>query len=456
MRNLVKDLGIVFLFSLIFFYLGSWVVLATSPDEGKNLYASLHMLRSGDYLTPYYNCHVRFEKPPLFYWLTALSFHIFGVSEYTIRLVSFISTFLTAIVIYFITRDFFDSKKALLSSLIFTLFIHNWVESKSATPEMLLVLFSTLSVYFLLKRKHLLAWFSLSLAFLSKGPVGFFLPLGVYFVWKLIESIRNENFWKAFFKILWDLIKFLLSPLGNLIFLVFGLGWYIAMFLTYDVEYIYKFFIEENIARFLGQTHQHPYPFWYYIPIVLVSIIFFIPIIFRIYKNFKKEYLPLLGWFGLVFTFYSLSYNKLHHYILFAYPPLAILFAHYISLKYLKRVFIIATLLLGLLLIKAEKLNEERFTTHFVEFLLNNQTASKILPELKFYKSENSAVVFYTYLYSNKTCIPQMNKYKVTGKEQSAFHYFITREKYLKYFPSYQILIKGNEFGKKEVLVQVP
>ena len=55
-------------------------------DEGYYAQAARHMVESGDWVTPYAN-GVRFlEKPPLLYWITAASFKIFGIHEFSLRL----------------------------------------------------------------------------------------------------------------------------------------------------------------------------------------------------------------------------------------------------------------------------------------------------------------------------------------------------------------------------------
>jgi hypothetical protein len=52
-----------------FFVFGNWVVLLTSPDEGRNASAVLNMLKTWDLLVPHYNCEPRFEKLPMLYWV---------------------------------------------------------------------------------------------------------------------------------------------------------------------------------------------------------------------------------------------------------------------------------------------------------------------------------------------------------------------------------------------------
>jgi len=61
------------------------------PDEG--LYASIaqEMLTRGDWVIPHINGIPYLEKPPLYFWLTALTFQLFGPSEWATRLWSAVS-----------------------------------------------------------------------------------------------------------------------------------------------------------------------------------------------------------------------------------------------------------------------------------------------------------------------------------------------------------------------------
>ena len=429
-----KDIGILLLAGFLFFIYGNWILSITSPDEGRNAYAALHMLKSGDWIAPYYNCEPRFAKPPLLYWLTALFFKVFGINEFAARLTSGLAATFTSVVIYLIVRDFFSKEKALLAGLIFALFIHTWVEARAVVPEMLLVFFSTLGVYLFLKGKILWGWLALALAFLTKGPVGVILPLAVVFLWELSEGGKNiKQQLKEFF------IR-TFHPLGILIFVLVGGSWYFAMLAHFGWEYFYKFFVVENIARFTGQAHQHPYPWWYYIPIFLLSVVLFLPVFGKVIFNFERKFLPPLLWFLFVFTFYSLAKNKLHHYILFAYPPVAIILALYVSKTYLKRVMVLGSTLLGLLLIAALWFEQQRFVPKAVDYLKKENP-----PTLVFYKDENSAIVFYLY-----RCIPiveDRNKLPPEG-------FLITKEKHLKDLKNFncKVVVEGREFGKREVL----
>jgi 4-amino-4-deoxy-L-arabinose transferase-like glycosyltransferase len=59
-------------------------------DETEPLFAeaSRQMTVTGDLITPYFNNQTRFDKPPLVYWLMAMSYRIFGVNSWSVRLPS--------------------------------------------------------------------------------------------------------------------------------------------------------------------------------------------------------------------------------------------------------------------------------------------------------------------------------------------------------------------------------
>lgn len=56
------------------------------PDEGRYAEIPREMLASGDWLTPRLNGVLYFEKPPLQYWLSALSMKTFGLHAFAARL----------------------------------------------------------------------------------------------------------------------------------------------------------------------------------------------------------------------------------------------------------------------------------------------------------------------------------------------------------------------------------
>ena len=77
------------LFVVLFWQLGSasfW-----DPDEAIYAETSREMLRTGDWLAPYYNEQPFFDKPVLFYWLQAAGMAVAGQNELGARLASAIA-----------------------------------------------------------------------------------------------------------------------------------------------------------------------------------------------------------------------------------------------------------------------------------------------------------------------------------------------------------------------------
>ena len=76
-------------------------------DETEPLFAEAarQMLVRDDWVTPFFNEATRFDKPPLIYWLMAISYKIFGVNDWSVRLPSLLSaTVLTSLVWFVLQR----------------------------------------------------------------------------------------------------------------------------------------------------------------------------------------------------------------------------------------------------------------------------------------------------------------------------------------------------------------
>ncbi len=311
---------------IIFFFNGLFSLPLMPPDEPKYAYASYRMLESGDYITPYFNCKPRFDKPPLIYWLITLSYRAFGVVDWAARIPSLLATLGVMVVIFQFALKEFGSREAIVAVIIFSNIIHVWVMGRAVAPEMVLVFFETLGIYLFYygmkeqKRGFILGgYLALALAFLTKGPVGVIIPAGVLFLYFWYE--------RGFF----NSLKKLISIKGILLFCIVGFPWYIYMIKIHGYRYFQEFFLYHNIYRFTGKARQHPFGFYYYIPIFLGALYLWLPFTYQtiqtikdIVKSRQKE-LFFLFWIGFAFLFFTVSVNKLHNYILIVYPPVALI-----------------------------------------------------------------------------------------------------------------------------------
>jgi len=319
-------------------------LLFTFPDEGRNAYATLYMIKTSDFIIPYYNGDIRYDKPPLLYYLGVLFYYIIPIDkqslslEFLFRLVSVLSIFFSSLVLFELSKSFIREKIfRYFSVIIFVSFVNIFIESKAFVPEPLLTLFINLSllifykIYTKLKDNNyidlkfiFLFWISLGLGILSKGIVSLIVIFLVIVVFLLINKELS-------------LIKYLFNPiLAPILGLFLGFSWFIAVGIKTSGDFLYNFFLVHNIGRFTGSSNMHINPPYFYIYVIfinlfpileitLLSILIFIKELMRDIRNFWNDYKFLIVYFLVIIIFYSLSKGKVHHYIMPSFLPMAIL-----------------------------------------------------------------------------------------------------------------------------------
>ncbi|MFM8429639.1 MAG: ArnT family glycosyltransferase, partial [Holophagaceae bacterium] len=165
------------------------------PDEARYAEIAREMVATGDWLTPHLNGVLYFEKPPLQYWISALSIQCFGANDWAPIAPLVIAVGLCIWASRKITRLINPSSigwpsLALLSSLM------GFTMSQILTLDALFTSFLMMSLAFFLQsevagearpRLSIMAvWTFLGLAFLTKGPVALVLFVGSLFIYGLI------------------------------------------------------------------------------------------------------------------------------------------------------------------------------------------------------------------------------------------------------------------------------
>ena len=225
----VRNYALLFFGCVLFHLAGTWSLPLVDRDEPRFAEASREMIERGDYIVPYFNNHVRFDKPPLAYWAQVTSYKVFGENDLAARFPSAIAAALVAVVLLAWGRrmqnapvsgrdvspkrpinsnkksDGSESRPYLnnhfasvgwWAAIIFTLSLQTFVHAKAAVADMWLVLFVTLahwSGYELLRdllgpglqiasarpavapshqtRWWLVFYLALAFGFLAKGPI---------------------------------------------------------------------------------------------------------------------------------------------------------------------------------------------------------------------------------------------------------------------------------------------
>ncbi|WP_232229304.1 ArnT family glycosyltransferase [Hippea jasoniae] len=485
------------------FSIGAFYTSLFPPDEPKYVDAALRMISNHNYIIPFFNCHVRFDKPILFYWELVASFKLFfvnyfinkgidpaGIIEYASRLPSIIAASFSSIFVYKLSKKLFDddniAKFAVLGFISNGFFIYL---PRAATPDMSLTFFALAALYYFIEERFIIAWILTALSFLTKGPIGPVMVGVTYIIYLILVS--NENPIKKFFE------KKNLT--GFAIFFIVGLPWYVAVYKMYGYEFINKFLLYHNIERFTGTAHQHPRSFFYYFPVVVGVVYLWYPFVYDIVKSFDfkdKFNRFLILWFLWIFLFFSISANKLAHYIAFGTIPLSIIFGRYIlsskqtlirakiffvieflaamfSAYYFYKIhyaFVGYWLLFGLFvvaLLNFQKTPQKvvfyktvAITVAFGVLLLqldSLRAEKKIWRMVKFEHARvyqfavfNESFVAYT-----RHCLREIRNPALFGKLKGSF-YIYTRPKYLKYLSfKYKIAYRFFENGRTTLLLRV-
>lgn len=262
-----RSMSILAVACLGLFFLGMSSFGITDPGEGYYVEAAREMVESGDFITPHLNYQIYFSKPILTFWLMAIPYKIFGVSEFAARIsFSFIATLLVFST-YFVGRAFKSEFAGLFAGLVIASSPLIIAVTRLSPIDIAFTCFVDLAVFSfamcaLLDRKH---WWwvfhaALGLAVLTKGPAGLILFLFGTIAF-LVFSRPNIAQLKLWF-------HRLRPALGAVIFWAIVLPWYAAIDAATKGLFLLVFFFYENFARFAGHTNLGKSTWWYYLPVI--------------------------------------------------------------------------------------------------------------------------------------------------------------------------------------------
>lgn len=314
-----------------------------SPDEGRYADLALHVLRSGDWITPRLNGLLYFEKPPLVYWTGALALHWFGVNEFAARLWTGLSGLGCIAAASWAARAWWGRDGALRAAMLCASMSWMVLNGHMLTLDTSLTLGTTLALCGVLRafapdqdgairrRAMLVAWAGMALATLSKGPIGIVIPGAALMLYSLIAVLRGERIRVAG---LWRHFEWLR---GLALYLLLTVPWFVAVSLR-NPGFADFFFIHEHWLRYTTTTHQREGQWWYFVPYVLLGALpwtgLLIAAAWRAARAAHVAPAPapvfrpalwLWCWCGFVFVFFSLSGSKLPSYVLPMFPALALL-----------------------------------------------------------------------------------------------------------------------------------
>jgi len=341
----------------LLFFLGLGDMGLTDRDEGRNAEAGREMFESGDRLTPTFNGELRVAKPVFLYWLMEQSYRLFGVNEFAARFPSALFGVGLILIQYLFLVHQRDRTVALFGGLMLLLNLEILALGRMALTDSVLIFFTTASLYGFwlglhgeggVRRWIWMFYIGMALATLTKGPVGFAVPLiaaALYLTW----TRRWRDYWQKG------------VPLaGMLLFILLAAPWYAAMFLVHGDAYATGA-KANTIGRFLSPMEGHNGTIFLYLPVLLLgffpwSALLPVPL-YHAFKNWRSSgeiprypsaplphadlphpstpgrELELFAalWVVGVFVFFTASSTRLPHYIGPLFPAAALLTASYWS-----------------------------------------------------------------------------------------------------------------------------
>ncbi len=288
------------------------------------------MLARHNWITPVLNGTPWLEKPALYYWSAMLSYLVFGISDWAARIPSAVAAAAMTFGVYGFMRRFRPGAE-LDAALIVASCAAMIGFARGASTDMLLAATLTMAMlawyaWLSTTRRAWLAAFYVLLALgtLAKGPVA---PL-LAGLMVLAYAGARRNF---------GIVRRTLFSPALLVFFVVALPWYIAVQIE-TPQFFRVFIFEHNLARFGTNLYRHRQPFWYYFPVLLLSVLPWTAYVaaaavagFRRSTDDSNQ-LPafptfLLLWIAVPLVFFSFSESKLPGYLLPGIPACGLLLA---------------------------------------------------------------------------------------------------------------------------------
>ena len=324
----------LFLFFTVFVYFWNiWLNDIWIPNEAFYAESAREMLESGNFLDIFFNYEPRFNKPPMTYWMVALSYLIFGINEFATRIPIVLSALGSNILVYLIGKELYGKKVAVVSAAVMAFSFQFVINSRYASPEVPLTFFFTLTLYFFIigyKRKKflyiLLSYISLGLVVLTKGFPYIAVIGGIVIVYLLFEnSFKVKDFLRD--------LKFIHLEIGLPIVFIIGFSWYIYMYLKFGSSFV-ETTLEETIKRAVGKKSKGFSDLFFYVIAILwgflpYSLFFYYGLV-RFFKDRKKELLFPVVWFGVMFVIFTAAKGKIPVYIIQAHGAMSLIAGYYL------------------------------------------------------------------------------------------------------------------------------
>lgn len=377
------------------FFLGMGSYGLENVNEG--LYGEIprEMITNGQYVIPSLNFLPYIEKPPLFYWLIATSYHFFGVSAFSARLVPALSATVACLSLLFLGNKIRHNREGWLAATMLATSLGFVIIARVLLFDMLLTAFFTLALvsfyiwYKYNEARYIRLFYAfLAGAFLTKGLLALILIPGIVVTYFIVSQIRFRQFLK--FLDIW----------GILIFLLIAVPWHLLA-IKHQASFFSDFFVNEQIYRFFDKRIPHDYhtgSIFFYLPRLFVYIFpwsLLLPILFTQTTTERSLEKFLWCWFIVAFVFFSISRAKGDYYMVVAIPALVMLLSLKINHLFIRknpRPLIYSFIILSL---------SETFAFSLIYLGLTNPKFAARLPDVLLLEPNYLRTIYHLLLFSS-------------------------------------------------------
>lgn len=352
MKSIIEDKVVILLYSLLaIVYISGLFIPLMENDSAQHATMAMHMALENDFLHILKGFDDYLDKPHMHFWLSAISFKLFGISHWAYRFPALLFTVLGAYSCFGLARELYGEKASHIAALVFLSTQAIVLANHDVRTDAVLTGAAIFSIWQLVKYINtkklsyaILGSIGLGIAFSTKGQLAV-LMIGS----SLLCFILYNRKWDAVFN--WKVI------VGIAVFLITCSPMLYAYYVQFDmhpekvingrtnVSGIKFIFWDQSFNRFSvsggetsGASTDYFFFFhtmlWAFLPWAIIAYtalfqrsIQFVKIKFQDRKNL--EFLTV-GAFWLIMIIINLSKQKLPHYMNSLFPILSVLVAGYL------------------------------------------------------------------------------------------------------------------------------
>lgn len=346
--NLIRQRSLIVLFAicLLAWLPGLFTLPPLDRDESRFAQASKQMLETHNFIDIRFGVEPRYKKPVGIYWLQSATTGAVSAATgdgernhiWTYRVPSLLGALAAVALAYWCASAFLSVEASFLSALLLGLTMLLAAEAKIAKTDAVL-LACVVGTQAVLLRAYLardperpplrfataiLGWLAFALGILIKGPVIF----GVVGL-TVAALVAWDRDWRWLGQ---------LRPLrGLLLTLVLVAPWLIAIELQSHGAFYAQSLGHDFGAKLAGGEESHGEPPGYYLLMTTLTLwpatLFLIPTVaMAVLRHREPAMRFLIAWAGTSWLMFEIVPTKLPHYILPAYPALAIMMAAYLTM----------------------------------------------------------------------------------------------------------------------------